>query len=253
MTSLRQFWIWGQKLAKNGRKRPQMTKNGLNVWKVTSETISIGFLLLLRSFWVVTWLVCDNFEFGAKMAKMAKNGRKWPQMTKNGLDVWKVTEIDWFDIVTALTDQFWVPLLTSSSSEAGPAKNLNFGTLKNFSWNATTDHISSFLFTQSAKFLRTRAKSEDMFFSKNEFLSLPIFGHFGPIFAFFWPFWPNCRKTYLTWLFYCKKVERNWKNWAETKNDKFDPQNALKRTQSQKWPLKRLRVAKFGWNASQGT
>ena len=66
----------GPKLAKNGRKRPQMTKNGLNVWKVTSETISIGFLLLLRSFWVVTWLVCDNFEFGAKMAK---NGRKWPQ------------------------------------------------------------------------------------------------------------------------------------------------------------------------------
>ena len=186
MTSLRQFWIWGQKLAKNGRKRPQMTKNGLNVWKVTSKTISIEFLLLLRSFWVVTWLVCDNFEFGAKMAK---NGRKWPQMTKNGLNVWKVTEIDWFDIVTALTDQFWVPLLTSSSSEAGPAKNLNFGTLKNFSWNATTNHISSFSFTQSAKFLRTRAKSEDMFFKKMSFCPghflaiLDQFSHFVAIFG----------------------------------------------------------------------
>ena len=57
----------------------KMAWNDLNVWKVTSETMSIGFQLLLRSFWVVTWLVCDNFEFGAKMAKMAKNGRKWPQ------------------------------------------------------------------------------------------------------------------------------------------------------------------------------
>ena len=184
---------------------------------------------------------------------MAKNGRKWPQMTKNGLNVWKVTEIDWFDVVTALTDQFWVPLLTSSSSEAGPAKNLNFGTLKNFSCTHATDHISSFSFTQSAKFLRTRAKSEDMFFQKMSFCPGPFLAILGQFSHLFWPFWPNCRKTYLTWLFYCKKVERNWKNWAETKNDKFDPQNALKRTQSQKWPLKRLRVAIFGWNASQGT
>ena len=67
----------GPKLAKNGWKRPQMTKNGLNVWKVTSETISIGFLLLLRSFWVVTWLVCNNFEFGAKI------GQKWPKKALN--------------------------------------------------------------------------------------------------------------------------------------------------------------------------
>ena len=66
MTSLRQFWIWGQNW-------PKMAENGLNVWKVTSETISIGFLLLLRSFWVVTWLVCNNFEFGAKI------GQKWPK------------------------------------------------------------------------------------------------------------------------------------------------------------------------------
>ena len=192
------------KLAKNGRKVPQMTEIGLNVWKVTSETISIGFLLLLRSFWVVTWLVCNNFEFGAKigqkwpkkalndqkkglkvwkwhpkpspsdscfscghfewshdysatilnlrpkLAKMAKNDRKRPKMTKNGLNVCNMTEIDWFDVVTALKGQFWVSVLTSSSSEAGPAKNLNFGTVKNFSWNAATDHISSFSFTQSA-------------------------------------------------------------------------------------------------------
>ena len=67
-----------QKLAKNGREGPQMTEMGLKVWKLTSKTISIGFLLLLRSFWVVTWLVCDSFEFGAKI------GQKWPKLAKKG-------------------------------------------------------------------------------------------------------------------------------------------------------------------------
>ena len=75
------------KLAKNGRKVPQMTEIGLNVWKVTSETISIGFLLLLWSFWVVTWLVCNNFEFGAKIGqkwpKSAPNDRNWPECLKS--------------------------------------------------------------------------------------------------------------------------------------------------------------------------
>mgnify|MGYP005706323651 CR=1 FL=1 len=99
-----------------------------------------------------------------------------------------MTEIDWFDVVTALKGQFWVSVLTSSSSEAGPAKNLNFGTLKIFSWNATTDHISSFSFTQSAKFLRTRAKSEDMFFFKKWVFVLTHFWPFWANFRIFWPF-----------------------------------------------------------------
>ena len=74
----------GPKVAKNCRKKAKMTKIGLNAWKMTSKTISIGYLLLLRSFWVVAWPLYSNFEFGAK------NGRKRPQMTKNGLNVWKV-------------------------------------------------------------------------------------------------------------------------------------------------------------------
>ena len=48
--------------------------------------------------------------------------------------------------------------------------------------------IMTLSFTQSAKFLRIGAKSEDVFFSKNELLSWPIFEHFGPFFAVFWPF-----------------------------------------------------------------
>ena len=83
MTSLRQFWVLGQnwlKVTKNGQKRPQMTEIRLNVWIMTSETIFIGFLLLLRSFWVVTWLVCDSFEFGAKISK---NGQNWPKKAPN--------------------------------------------------------------------------------------------------------------------------------------------------------------------------
>ena len=47
--------------------------------------------------------------------------------------------------------------------------------------------IMTLSFTQSAKFLRIGAKSEDVF-SKNELLSWPIFEHFGPFFAVFWPF-----------------------------------------------------------------
>ena len=99
----------GPKLAKNGRKRPQMTKNGLNVWKVTAETISIGFLLLLQSFWVVTWPVYDKFEFGAKIGwKMAKNGRKRPQMAKNDLNVWKMTFETIAIEILPLSRSFWV-------------------------------------------------------------------------------------------------------------------------------------------------
>ena len=76
-------------MAKNGRKRPQMTKIGLNVWKVTSKTISIGFLLLLRSFWVVTWPVLDHLEFKAKIGqkwpKRAPNDRNWPECLKSDI------------------------------------------------------------------------------------------------------------------------------------------------------------------------
>ena len=79
----------GPKLAKNGRRRPQMTKNGLNVLKMTCETIFIGFLLLLQSFWVVTWPVCDSFEFGAKIGqkwpKKAPNDQKWPEYLKSDI------------------------------------------------------------------------------------------------------------------------------------------------------------------------
>ena len=58
-------------MTKNG---PKMTKNDLNVWKMTFETIAIEILPLSRSFWVVTWLVCDNFFYGTQ------NGQKWPKM-----------------------------------------------------------------------------------------------------------------------------------------------------------------------------
>ena len=43
---------------------------------LTFETIAIEILPLSRSFWVVTWLVCDNVFTGPKMAK---NDQKWPQ------------------------------------------------------------------------------------------------------------------------------------------------------------------------------
>ena len=80
---------FGPKLAKSGQKGPWMTKIGLKVWKMTSETISIGFLLLLRSFWVVTWPVYNILEFkaksGQKWPKKAPNDRHWPECVKSDI------------------------------------------------------------------------------------------------------------------------------------------------------------------------
>ena len=85
---------FGPKLAKSGQKWPKRSLNDQN-WpeslKNDIRNISIiGFLLLLRSFWVVTWLVCDSFEFGAKISqngqnwpKKAPNDRKWPECLWN--------------------------------------------------------------------------------------------------------------------------------------------------------------------------
>ena len=70
-------------------KLPKRPRNGLTVFRVTSETISIRILLLLRSFWVVTWIVCKNFEFGAK---------NWPRMVSNGP---KIAQND--------INFFWIP------------------------------------------------------------------------------------------------------------------------------------------------
>ena len=167
--------------------------------KITSVTISIRYLLVLRSFWVVTWPVYNNFECGAK------KGQKWPKVAKmaeKGPKWLKMTEIDWFDVVTALADQFWVPVQISSSSEAGLAKNLSFGTVKFFLWKAATDHISSFSFLQNVKFLRNRTKSEDMFFSqKMMFCPGPFLDILGQFLQFLGHFLPSYQNSFLTWLF----------------------------------------------------
>ena len=75
---------------------------------MTSETISIEILPLLRSIWVVTWLVCDKFEFGDKNGpKLLRNGQKWPKIVRNG-QKWllslKKTRID---LVYATSGPFW--------------------------------------------------------------------------------------------------------------------------------------------------
>ena len=133
MTSLQQFWVWGQNWKKKGRKRPQMTKTGLKVWKWYPEPFPSDFCFSwghsewshdnsatilnlgpkmvekgpqwLKMAWVSEKLhpkpsaldfcfSCGHFEWshdspatilnlGPKLAKMAKNGRKRPQMTSS--------------------------------------------------------------------------------------------------------------------------------------------------------------------------
>ena len=87
---------------------PKIAPNDLNGFKVTSQTISIEVLPLLRSFWVVTWLVCDKFEFGDKNGpKLLRNGQKWPKIVRNG-QKWllslKKTRID---LVYVTSGPFW--------------------------------------------------------------------------------------------------------------------------------------------------
>ena len=123
------------KLAKNGRKGPQMTEIGLNVWKVTSETISIGFLLLLRSFWVVTWLVCNHFFYGTqnsqKWSKMAKNG---PKMTKHDVIV-KNNDWNLFILqIWSIFDCSRVAVPLSPSGGVWTGQNSDFAVVKNFWW-----------------------------------------------------------------------------------------------------------------------
>ena len=82
-TSLRQFCVQVQKWLLVASIWHKMAWNDLNPLKLPSETISIGLLLLLRSFCVVTWPDYDNFEFGAKIGqKMAEKGSKWPKMAR---------------------------------------------------------------------------------------------------------------------------------------------------------------------------
>ena len=54
-TSLRQICVPAQKWLLVAPKGHKMDWNDLNPLKLPSETISIGLLLLMRSFWVVTW------------------------------------------------------------------------------------------------------------------------------------------------------------------------------------------------------
>ena len=76
---------WPKMVPKWPQNDPEIAQNDLNGFKVTSETISIEILPLLRLFWVVTWLVCDKFKFGDKNGpKLPRNGQKWPKIVQNG-------------------------------------------------------------------------------------------------------------------------------------------------------------------------
>ena len=81
MTSPRQIWVRGQKwpqmVSKWPQNNPEIAQNDLNGFKVTSKTISIEIPPFLRSFWVVTWLECNKFEFGA--TNWSKVVLKWAQ------------------------------------------------------------------------------------------------------------------------------------------------------------------------------
>ena len=61
-----------------------MAWNDLNPLKLPSEIISNVFLLLLRSFWVVSWshdqFTCLFWLWGQKWPKMAEKGPKWPKL-----------------------------------------------------------------------------------------------------------------------------------------------------------------------------
>ena len=95
------------KIASNGSK---WSWNDLIILKFTSETISIGILLLLRSFWVVTWIVCDNFKFGATNwpGMVPKWPKKDPKIIPNDINRFKVTSATISIRILLFLRSFWV-------------------------------------------------------------------------------------------------------------------------------------------------
>ena len=106
---------------------PNWSQNDLSVFKLTSETISIGIVLLLRSFWVVIWLVCDKFEFGVKIRpKWPKIAPNQPQNDQNWFECLK-NDYNWFILcIQGIFDCSKVAVLFSSSGEVGTGKKLIF-------------------------------------------------------------------------------------------------------------------------------
>ena len=110
-----------------------------------------------------------------KMAKVAYSDQKWPEYLKN----------DWNWLIWCC-HSYYRPILSAFASFiqqwGWTSQKSRFYTVKNIWWKAATDHISSFSFTQNAKFLKTKAKLEDMFF----FLKKWAF-----VLAHFWTYWAN--------------------------------------------------------------
>ena len=86
MTSLRQFWVWGQKWPKktpNDQKLPEYLKNDIQNhlhWISASLAVILsGHMTSLRQFWI--W--GQNGQNGQKWPKMAPNDQKWPECLKS--------------------------------------------------------------------------------------------------------------------------------------------------------------------------
>ena len=168
-------------------------------------------ILSVRQFWV----------WGLNRPNMAERGPKWPKMAWMSV---KMTEIDWFDDVTALTDQFWVPVLTSSCSEAGPAKNLNFGTVKFFYGEPPPIIFLHFHSTKKKKKIwELEPNRRICFFLKKWTFFL----------THFWTFWANFRSF---WSFLAK-LSKNVPNLTISMPKKL--KNLSRNQKWQIWPPKR--------------
>ena len=150
MTSRWQFEFratnWPEMNLKWHQNDPEIAQSDLNRFKVTSKTISIKIPPLLRSFWVVTWLVCDKFEFGDKNGpKLPRNGQKWPKIVRNGQN-WlfslKKTRIDLVYVPVALFDHSRVVGLLSSSREVRMGEKSDFAIVKIFSLKSNPELFS---------------------------------------------------------------------------------------------------------------
>ena len=155
-----------------------------------------------------------------------------------------------FRAIRTLPNRYLALGSVSSSGSVSRTTNFNFAVVKNFSWIYWPRPISKCKMVLDLYFGPFWDKSEVMFFQKMaicEYLILAIFSRF-------WLFWahfgPEMSKVYLFQLFRCKinnKIKKSGSIWLF---QKLDPQSAPKSTQDPKTPLKGLRRAKIGTNAS---
>ena len=141
----------------------------------------------LRLFWVVTWLVYDNFEFGAKNGpELPRNDQKWSNIVQNGKKRWwqnsKRLKLIYLISPMAPYDRSRVTGLVSCSEEVKKGQKSNFAIVKKSSWIRGTKLLPPLIWPKN-RFPVVLGQIKEGVFEKNPLAYTPCLAqnnHFWP-------------------------------------------------------------------------